>query len=421
MTEYIKEKISSLEIKQQNNLKALIVILPLFLIIIGIVHSIKGDEKKDISKLTPEYEISEEKVSVEDVWLQRSEEKISEITNQLSEESRKNKRLEEQLLRIEERMQELVSNNEFNKSELLGEIEIIKRKKTNPTSKKNQEEIQNDPYVFQDSFQRGGVVQNSYFSGDKNSSPGAVPNAREIEVVNFSADEKFNSFDVSEYIPPGSYVQAILISAVDAAVGLSSQSNPRPVLFKLTSTAKSATQGKKQLDIDIKGCVVTGAASGDLSSERAYVRLLKMTCSKNGKAIVTDIEGHASDASDGKAGIAGKVVTRDGDYITKSFFSGALEGLGNGISERLDPQINFQDGFATGQVRSSSQIAKSGLSSGISNSASQISKFMIDRAKQYEPVISIASGKEVELVFQSGAYLDGRVVQEQNNDNNKIN
>ena len=124
--------------------------------------------------------------------------------------------------------------------------------------------------------------------------------------------------------------------------------------------------------------------------------------------IETDIEGYAADGFDGKYGIAGKVVSREGELLTKSFFAGLIGGFGQGFSQTVAPPLTVSNGLTTQGALGAGDIAKMGLGKGVSSSSERISNFLIDRAEQKQPVISIASGKEVELIFQSGTYLDGR-------------
>ena len=233
----------------------------------------------------------------------------------------------------------------------------------------------------------------------------------QIAIINFNDVDEKKSFDLANYLPAGSYARAILISAVDASVGLNSQSNPRQALFRIISDAKSAIgDDNVPLTSNIKGCVVTGAASGDLSSERAYVRLLKMTCQDQGRAIETDIEGYAADSSDGKTGIAGTVVSREGYLITKSFLAGIVSGIGSGLSAKYQSGVTYSDSFTTTDDVTSKQIIGQGVGEGIENASNTLAEYLINRAEQYQPVVSIASGKEIELVFMSGTFLDGRVL-----------
>src|SRR3546814_13824683 len=84
--------------------------------------------------------------------------------------------------------------------------------------------------------------------------------------------------DSPNYLPAKSYAKARVIVGVDAASNVQSQSDPLPVVLRIVGPARSVAQNGKVLTTRIDGCLVNGAASGDLSSEKVYVKLAKMTC-----------------------------------------------------------------------------------------------------------------------------------------------
>ncbi len=222
-----------------------------------------------------------------------------------------------------------------------------------------------------------------------------------------SEDDDSNVFDTGEYLPAGSYVSAVVISGVDASVGISSQGDPRPVLFRVSGEAVSAISDEEETQkIDIKGCTVTGAASGDLSSEKVFVRLLKMTCSReSGTVIETEVHGYVTAV--GKAGVRGPVVSREGDLVAKSFIAGLAGGVGSEVAQSLTTPATVVGGVAT-QTPNIRDIAGQGVGKGLQSSADRLADYLIKRAEQYQPVITMSAGIEVELVFNDGVYIDGK-------------
>ena len=213
-------------------------------------------------------------------------------------------------------------------------------------------------------------------------------------------------YNTKLYLPPLSYAKAIVIMGVDASVGVQAQSDPRVVKFRVIGKAKGAMKNGKSQEIDIVGCTVNGAASGDLSSERVFVRLVSMSCAKDEEnGIETVVHGTAAEA--GKSGIRGQVVSREGDFITKSFLAGITSGVGGGIAQRMATPMAIPSGLAT-QRSDVKDILGSGVGKGIENSGNRLSEYLIQRAEQYQPVISVPAGLEVELSFSEGAYIDGR-------------
>lgn len=217
------------------------------------------------------------------------------------------------------------------------------------------------------------------------------------------------TYALGSYLPAGSYVPAIVISGVDASVGVASQSSPKPVTLRITGSATTAGFGTtKGAKIDLKGCLVLGAATGDLSSERVYVRLTIMTCqNSDGSVFETKVAGHM--VSSGKAGLRGDVVSREGPAVRGAAIAGVLEGLATGASAASGGVLSGLTNDTGGDPDVSSIIKSAGTSAaagGVSNAASTLADYYINRAEQYQPVVSMYAGSKVELVFMEGVHLE---------------
>ena len=220
---------------------------------------------------------------------------------------------------------------------------------------------------------------------------------------------------VAAWLPAGSHAQAVVLAGVDASAGISSQGDPRPVLLRLTGPAWTAAPstgggrgpGRTALSADIDGCTVTGAAHGDLSSEKVYVRLRTLTCtgSEAGTVIETDVAGFV--AGSGKTGVRGPVVSREGALIEKAFLAGLVSGVGQGISQAFQPQAVAAGGAAAVANSGVGDIGRAGLGSGAATAGQKVADYMIRRAEQYQPVIQLRAGTRVTVVFLEGARLDG--------------
>jgi conjugal transfer pilus assembly protein TraB len=198
-----------------------------------------------------------------------------------------------------------------------------------------------------------------------------------------------------------------LIGGVDASVGVAAQSNPRPVLFRIIGPAVATSfNGKLQEITRVVGCLVTGAATGDLSSEKVFVRLLKMSCSfQPGKVSEFDVKGYA--AAMGKAGIRGPVVSREGNFIWLAFWSGFMEAAGGVGSGILAPPLLGTSHNGVPKLETSDILLR-GAAAGINRSTNKLSEYAIARAEQYQPVVAVQGGIEVELVFYEGVDLKTR-------------
>ena len=104
---------------------------------------------------------------------------------------------------------------------------------------------------------------------------------------------------IDNYTPSGSFAPAVVLTGVDASTSVQASGNPKPALLQIMGEA-ILPGGHKA---DLKGCHVTTEAIGDLSSERAEIRLEKLSCveQKTGEVIELNVKGYLA-GSDSKAG-----------------------------------------------------------------------------------------------------------------------
>ncbi len=217
---------------------------------------------------------------------------------------------------------------------------------------------------------------------------------------------------VGAWLPAGAHAEAVVLAGVDASAGISSQGDPRPVLMRITGPAWTAAEDGMALKVDVDGCTVTGAAHGDLSSEKVYVRFQTMTCAgpKPGTVVETPVAGFV--AGSGKTGVRGPVVSREGALVEKAFLAGMVSGVGQGVSQAFQPQaVATGAGGAAVANTALGDIGRAGLGAGASSAGQKVADYMIRRAEQYQPVIQLQAGTKVTLVFLEGARIDGRAVQ----------
>ncbi|MCF6195736.1 MAG: TraB/VirB10 family protein [Emcibacter sp.] len=238
----------------------------------------------------------------------------------------------------------------------------------------------------------------------------SVMPARSIEILRFENDGQGADnilpevYDVRNYLPPNAYVKAKVLVGVDATVGAKAQNDPKPVAFRIIGPAYSASQNGNRLETDVEGCVVNGAAFGELSSEKVFVKLQKMTCPDGpNRVAITGVEGYL--AFQGKAGIRGRVVSREGDLVTQALLAGIAGGFGRGFSANANSRFRTVGIGSTDNQLSAGQILTGGLGQGVATAAETVSEYLIDRAEQYQPVIEMPTGVEVELVFINGAMI----------------
>ena len=208
---------------------------------------------------------------------------------------------------------------------------------------------------------------------------------------------------LKSWLPAGSYADAVVLAGVDASVGVTSQGDPRPVLLRLTGPARSAAEDGEALEVEVAGCTVTGAAYGDLSSEKVYVRLRTLTCAGPAPKTVIETQVAGFVAGSGKVGVRGPVVSREGALVEKAFLAGLVSGAGETAANALQPRASGEDGAA-----SLEDLGRAGLGAGAGSAGRRVADYLIRRAEQYQPVIQLQTGTRVTAVFIEGARIDGR-------------
>jgi len=208
--------------------------------------------------------------------------------------------------------------------------------------------------------------------------------------------------NVASIIPAGTTAQAILLSSVDAPCGVHSSSDPQPVKLRILDDANLP----KGVRAKLKGSILIGSAYGNISSERVYVRVERMTqVQRNGDFVETDVAGFVS-GEDGKYGVRGVVVDRSSKLIA----SAAVAGFMDGINQYLQATINAQtlakatQGLPSRDVINL-EVLKSSSLNGVSTGLDKLSDYYIQRAEQLQPVIQIAAGRMIDITFTHSTEL----------------
>ena len=249
-------------------------------------------------------------------------------------------------------------------------------------------------------------------SGPSQSAPAAkavTEQAGDIEMVSNpqtrtgdqkQADVKKNEKGDSVYLSP-SFMEATLLSGLDAPTVESAKGNPVPVLLRIKDLAILPNRVKA----DLKGCFVIAEGQGNLADERAHLRLVNLSClSKKGRAVIDQkIKGFVVD-SDGKIGLRGTVVSRMGAAIARSVLAGFFGGIGDAV--KSSTTTSSVSALGTTQTIDPEKIAQAGLGSGLAQGAHELQKFYLELAKQSMPVIEIGATRNITLVVSEGLELE---------------
>jgi conjugal transfer pilus assembly protein TraB len=204
--------------------------------------------------------------------------------------------------------------------------------------------------------------------------------------------------NVDNYVPAGSYARAVLTSGVVASTALQSSSQPQPIVMRLVDDGHLP----RGFGSAMRDNVLIAACYGDLSSERVQCRLESMSwVEKDGVTVEKKVDGWIV-GEDGRPGLRGEVVDRSGEAVRDTMIAGMLSGLSGFLKQEATSSVYPVSPFGQTNALKGKQALSGAATSGASNAMDKLAEFSIKRAEQMQPVILVASGRVVDVVFQKG-------------------
>lgn len=206
------------------------------------------------------------------------------------------------------------------------------------------------------------------------------------------------AYGQASYLPAGSFATAVVLSGVTAPTGAAATSNPVPMLLEITDLARLPND----FAASVNRCFVTADATGDLSSERVWIRLDRLSCMRNdGRAVDVKVRGYVT-GEDGKTGVRARVVTRSGQAIANALLLGSLSGFGKALASSASETTTYTSGSVGTVV---SNPVRAGLGTAISDATDRIVDYYIRLADKIFPVLELDSGRTVDVVLSQGVRL----------------
>jgi len=268
--------------------------------------------------------------------------------------------------------------------------------KPNPQPSKSQQDSgANDSPRPSQGQQQAGQVQGQPARAPKSVTVLDFAQARQdAEQANATAKDEAREV----YIPSGSFVRGMLLTGLNAPTGAKASSSPYPVLIRLQDLSFLPNEVRQ----DMAGCRIIGEGYGELSSERASIRLVSLSCVERESKSVLDIpaKGYVV-GSDGKIGLRGNVVSKQGMFLAQTLRASFVEGIAEAFKTSQQTIVTTDSGTVSSPdtVESFSDGFLSGTSSGVSNAASKLSDFYMTLAEEIFPVIEVGAMRDLTVVF----------------------
>jgi conjugal transfer pilus assembly protein TraB len=215
-----------------------------------------------------------------------------------------------------------------------------------------------------------------------------------------SADAGKSSPQTIDTFLPVSFTRGVLLGGLDAPTGGQSQTNPHPVLIRLSDNSVLPNRHRAEY----RECFVIAAGYGDISSERAYLRTESLSCVRaDGTALEVRIQGSVY-GEDGKVGMRGRLITKQGQMLANALLAGVVSGIGQGISTANTTYST--SAFGSVATTTGSDALKAGLGSGVGKALDRLAQYYIKLAEQTFPIIEIDAGREIDVVLTKGVRIE---------------
>jgi len=201
------------------------------------------------------------------------------------------------------------------------------------------------------------------------------------------------------YIPSGAFMRVALMGGLDAPTGGQAQNNPWPILLRVQDNAFLPNRYRAK----VKECFMLGSGYGDISSERAYLRLESLSCVlNNGEVVDATIKGYVV-GEDGKAGLRGRLVSKQGQVLANALMTGIIAGIGQGFQQSATTYSTSALG-SVGTVDPGKQF-QAGIGAGVGKALDRLSQYYITLAEKMFPIIEVDAGRVVDVVLTKGVTL----------------
>lgn len=210
------------------------------------------------------------------------------------------------------------------------------------------------------------------------------------------------------FMPAGSIITGVLLNGMDAPTGQGARND----LFPATLRVQKEAILPNRFRADIRECFIVISGYGDLSSERAYLRAETLSCVREDGAVIEAALNAYAVGEDGKAGVRGRLVSKQGQVIARSLMAGFLSGLSKAFDVKPVAVLDTSNSGSTQFQRNepNADWLRSAAASGASTALEKVADFYLKMAEGMFPVIEVDAGRQVDLIINKGAKMQFRAM-----------
>lgn len=222
------------------------------------------------------------------------------------------------------------------------------------------------------------------------------------EVMGGGNNEIGNADSKGFWLSAGSMLSGVLINGLDAPTGQGAKKDPYPVVVRV----KKETIMPNLYTMDLQECFMVATGFGELSSERAFFRAERLSCIRDDGSHIEQVLDASAVGPDGKTGVRGRLVERNGRLIAMSILAGSLSGLSDIFRPVAITSVQTEPGDDTlFQTPDLTEAGKAGAASGVSSALERIADYYFERADAVYPLVQVDAGIAIDFVVLKGAYI----------------
>jgi hypothetical protein len=335
-----------------------------------IYKKVTKDEKKEKQKMEKEeirIRTAGEVLNQDDLWAKYFEKRL------LEHETKRNKEHHELLSKIDSKYQEIIDKQAVDIEELRSDLDYKNRHLKDMILNKQEGE-----YSLK------------------------IDTEGNVSILPVGSSFKDLPKDIGLYVPAGTTARGRMLGGISVPTGVDVQSDPFPVIMVITDYANTPNEEK----IDLRKCRIIGSCYGNISNERAIIRLETLSCvdKKTKRAVETKIAGTVF-GGDGLPNIKGRVVSMDSKHMKNAVIGGFLSGFSKATRDQSDSGLSGLLGGGSPKKKKFKDKMEDHSIAGIGDTSEKIANYFIKKAESIQEVIEVPAGALVDITFTQGIYL----------------
>ena len=225
-----------------------------------------------------------------------------------------------------------------------------------------------------------------------------------LDEINEALDEQNKEKELPSFFLMPGFAKAVIVAGADAPTMSTGTTDPKRVWLSIISEQFIANNGTA----NFKDCLLSGIAKGRIVNGRARINIDTMSCemtSPDGQKykINQPIKGLVY-GEDGKGGVKGRLVSKEGEIIKRGIPLAAIEGAISTLSKTRNYILPTGGSTSTEDANPLTEFATGGANTG-SKILQKFSEYYLKILEELTPYVEVRAKRVVTVAFEGGETL----------------